>query len=167
MPDVFISYSTVDRISAKGIYDYLLAMGLDPFMAEASLGPGQHWSSEILNALDNSSWVFFLASRSACGSAWVQQELGAALRKRVVPIIWEIRPDELPGWMKERQALDLRGKTPAQVTEEYDRLIRQIIEEKHHAISDIERQNGWKTILGIAAFFGILGALSNNESEKE
>jgi hypothetical protein len=35
--------------------------------------------------------------------------LGAS--KKLIPIIWEINPEDLPGWINQNQALDLRGGT--------------------------------------------------------
>jgi hypothetical protein len=55
--------------------------------------------------------VIVLASRVACASAFVNQEIGGALlgSKRLIPIIWDINPNELPGWARSVQAIDLRG----------------------------------------------------------
>jgi hypothetical protein len=71
----------------------------------------KQWSSKIRQALQQSPWVVFLASRAACTSPCVQQEVGGAVfgSKNLVPVIWDINPEELPGWAKEYQALDLRG----------------------------------------------------------
>ncbi len=43
----------------------------------------------------------------------VQQELGAALsaQKRIVPVVWDLDPSALPGWINRKQALDLRDTT--------------------------------------------------------
>ncbi len=35
--------------------------------------------------------------------------------KKVVSIVWEFPPSELPGWTAESQAIDLRGKTVAEL----------------------------------------------------
>ncbi len=107
--DVFISYSTKDEGAARFLHQHLTNEGMSVFLASASLQPGQRWSQEVLNALRTSSWVLFLASRAACSSAWVQQELGAALitQKKLVPIVWDMPPSELPGWIQGYQALDL------------------------------------------------------------
>jgi hypothetical protein len=77
------------------------------------VGTGQKWSHEIRSALNSSPWVVFLASRAACASPWVQQEIGAALaaQKKLVPIVWDIPPTELPGWASQYQALNLAGVT--------------------------------------------------------
>jgi len=87
------------------------------FLAPTSLPPGQQWSREILGALNASSWVLFLASRTACASPWVQQELGIALatQKKVVPIVWDIRPSELPGWTAQFAALNLAGASAQEI----------------------------------------------------
>lgn len=111
MPDCFISYSSQDQELANFVHLELSRLGVIPFMASASLQPGQHWSSEILNNLQTSNWVILLASRTACSSAFVNQEIGGALlsSKRLIPIIWDISPHELPGWARNVQAIDLRG----------------------------------------------------------
>jgi len=86
-------------------------------MASVSLNPGEGWSQAILKHLQDAKWVFLLASRAACRSAYVQQEMGAAIiaKKRIIPIIWDMSPSELPGWIKELQALDLRSMNIHQV----------------------------------------------------
>jgi hypothetical protein len=42
----------------------------------------------------------------------VQQELGGALagEKKIVPIVWDMDPTQLPGWVNEKQAIDMRSK---------------------------------------------------------
>jgi hypothetical protein len=110
MADVFISYSSGDVRIAQFLQKHLQAEGLSVFLASESLVPGQRWSQEILIALNTSGWVLFLASRVACQSAWVQQELGAAVikNKKLVPIVWDMSPSELPGWVAHFQPVDLR-----------------------------------------------------------
>src|SRR5258708_26993541 len=107
MPDVFISHSSVDGEFANFLHRHLTGEGLTVFLASVSLAPGQRWPQEILNALNASNWVLFLASRTACASPWVQQELGAALmsQKKLVPIVWDMPPSQLPGWVGHIQAL--------------------------------------------------------------
>ena len=75
MADCFISYASVDGELAYFVGDQLEARGLSVFMASASLKPGQNWTDEIWRHLRSSRWVVFLASRAACASPYVQQEL--------------------------------------------------------------------------------------------
>lgn len=113
MPDCFISYSSQDERIARFVNSELHRLGVSSFMASASLQPGQHWSSEIINNLRTSNWVILLASRAAVNSAFVNQEIGGALinSKVLIPIVWDINPSELPGWARNVQAIDLRDST--------------------------------------------------------
>lgn len=136
MADCFISYSTQDATFAQYIHSEMRRHELTPFMASLSLQPGVPWSTEIRRELQGSKWVIFLASRAACASAFVQQELGMALAggKRIVPVVWEITPAELPGWIKETQALDLRGATPQQIGHHVSSIATTIKQDKTTAL---------------------------------
>src|SRR4051812_17161930 len=111
MADCFVSYSRHDQAMADVVCHALRASGLDVFMAGASLSPGVRWSSSITESLAASKCVLFLASKAACGSPWVQQELGIAIgqSKKLVPVVWDMEPRDLAGWVAERQAVNLRG----------------------------------------------------------
>ena len=117
MTDVFISHSSPDLQFAQFLQRHLYSESVSAFLAPVSLSPGEHWPQEILNALSSSDWVLFLASRAACASPWVQQELGAALvtKKKLVPIVWDMPPSELPGWVGHYQALNLAGASSAEI----------------------------------------------------
>jgi hypothetical protein len=128
MSDCFISYSRHDERFAEFVRATLVAQGVSTFKASASLKPGEHWSSRIRANLTASSWVLFLASRAACQSAYVQQELGMALagNKKLIPIVWDIAPSELPGWVSQTQALNLCGATGEQVRDRILEIARRI-----------------------------------------
>lgn len=113
MPDCFISYSSQEEAIARQVYSVLASQEVSVFLAPLSVRPGDSWSDEIQSQLRKSSWVVFLASRAACHSPYAQQEVGMAiaLNKRVVPVVWDMSPSQLPGWLKDVQALDLRGLT--------------------------------------------------------
>ncbi len=117
MADVFISHSSADRQFAEFLHRHLTGEDLSVFLAPLSVSPGQRWSDEILKSLEASIWVLFLASRAACASPWVQQELGAALakQKKLVPIVWDMPVSELPGWTSQIQAIDLAGASAEQI----------------------------------------------------
>ena len=117
MPDCFISYSTNDEPFAIAVHRDLTAHGLSVFTAKISLRPGDCWSERTLEALKQSTWVIFLASKSACSSPYVQQEIGGALiaQKKLIPVVWQMAPADLPGWLNQTQALDIRNQTPAQI----------------------------------------------------
>jgi hypothetical protein len=117
MPDCFISYSSNDQLLANFIHSELTRQNLSVFMASVSLRPGEDWTEAIKSNLKASSWIILLASRAACRSAFVLQETGMALAtdKRLIPILWDINPSELPGWVDRRHALNLKGATLQQI----------------------------------------------------
>lgn len=113
MSDVFISYSVKDENLAQFVRSHLVAQGLDVFLASISLDIGEHWTPQIIEALRNSEWVFFLASKNALASPNVQQEIGGAIfgKKKLVPIMWDVQPNDLPRWVSDFQGLVLTGRT--------------------------------------------------------
>lgn len=116
MTEIFISYASEDEDLASFIHSHLQTERIQTFLAKVSLEPGERWGPKVLLALKRSKYVVFLASHSACRSAFVQQELGVAIavNKQVIPIVWNIGPEELPGWTAGYQCIDLRGKTQAE-----------------------------------------------------
>jgi len=134
MADVFISYSIKDEEFAKFMHKHLTNEGLSVFMASVSLAPGQQWSQEILQNLKSSPWVLFLASKAACASPFVQQEIGAAIiaEKRLVPIIWDMEPSDLPGWANQVQALNLTGASVDEVCHQISKISERIKADKNN-----------------------------------
>lgn len=114
MTKIFISYADEDRQLAQFVHDCLRQEGMDVFMAAIALKPGMKWDQKIIDALNASAVVFFLASEAANSSPYVQQELGAALslQKTVIPVVWKLAPEDLPGLLRNIQALDLRDISP-------------------------------------------------------
>ena len=110
MPSSFISYSSKDEEIAEILHRFLEHAGIDTFMAAVSIEPGKKWTEAIFENLSKATWVFFLATRNSCESQFVQQELGAALAtdKTIIPLLVDISPEELPGWVDRCQAIDIR-----------------------------------------------------------
>lgn len=111
MTAVFISYSSLDEEIAKSLYSAMSAAGVPTFLAGISIKPGERWTDVIFSNLEKSEWVFFLASKNSCMSHAVQQEIGASLiqKKTVIPVLIDILPEELPGWVGMHQAIDLKS----------------------------------------------------------
>jgi hypothetical protein len=155
MADCFISYATPDRVLAEDLRRQLLDHGVTVFLAPVALVPGAKWTDEVRRELVSSNWVFFLASPTACQSPYVQHEVGGAhfSGKRLVPVTWSVAPEELPGWAKDYQALDLRGSSPDQVRAQVDVLASRI---------GADRQKGY-LFVGLLLFLLVaLGVTSNN-----
>jgi len=109
MADVFVSHASSELRLANFLKRHLEAEGHSVYVAALDMQPGQKWMPAILDSLKSSPWVICLASRKACASAWVMQEMGAAIgaNKKLVPIVWDQSPSELPAWMRQYQAVEL------------------------------------------------------------
>lgn len=128
MPDIFISYTKSDSTIAHFLYKHLINENLDVFLAPISIEPGELWRDEILENLRETDWLLFLASKEACNSEYVQQELGAALglEKKIVPILWDMSPRDLPGWIDQKHALDFRGAENTKIKAEVRRIAKSV-----------------------------------------
>lgn len=135
MPDCFISYSSKDQRLADFVYSELSRQGLSVFMASVSLKPGENWTDSIIANLKSSSWVLLLASREACQSAYVLQESGMAMvtEKVLIPIVWDISPSELPGWINRKHAIDLKNATIEQIQIHISQLAQMVKQDKFKA----------------------------------
>ena len=111
MSSAFISYSVKDEHLARGLYSATSMAGIETFLASISIEPGSKWTDVIFDKLDTADWVFFLASKNSITSPAVQQELGASLmqKKTIIPLLIDILPEELPGWVGNHQAIDLKS----------------------------------------------------------
>lgn len=107
--DIFISHAQADLPLAEYLHRHLTQEGLSVYLASVSMSPGERWKQSILDNLRSSTWVICLASRAACESRWVMQEMGVAIgaNKKLVPFVWDMPPDALPGWMQQYQAVNL------------------------------------------------------------
>jgi len=132
MADVFISYSVKDEELAQFIRDHLLKKELNVFLASISLNEGEHWTPQIIDALRDSEWFFLLASKSALASPNVQQEVGGAIfgKKKLVPIMWDVQPEDLPRWISDYQGLVLNGATIENINLQVSQLAQKVKSDK-------------------------------------
>ncbi len=129
MADAFLGDTKTDRDFALQSQGYLQEnLGITTFMAEVSLAPGEVWPDRVWNALMASRVAIFLMSRAACRSPSVNQEFGGArsARARLIPVVWDMDPSELPGWIAQHQALDLRDKHESYFAEQLERIAKDI-----------------------------------------
>jgi hypothetical protein len=132
MPDVFISFTTADRELAHYVRGHLHAHGLDVFLAPLSIPSGYQGDQAILTALKAAPWVLVLASKAACSSPYVLQEFGIAVgvalgvQKAIIPVVWDMDPGKLPGWLSRYQAIDLREDLPTRLGPALDHLVGRV-----------------------------------------
>jgi len=132
VPDIFISYSVQDEKLARFVKDHCENQKLDVFLASISLDIGKHWTPQIKSALKASNWVFLLASKAALASQNVQMEVGGAilLEKELVPIMWDIEPQELPRWIADYQGIILKEATIENINLKISQLAAKVRSEK-------------------------------------
>lgn len=77
---VFISYAREDAVSARRLADDLTCMGVEPWLDQEQLLPGQAWESAIQTALEESDFVIVLLSQRQVGKrGYVQREIRRAV----------------------------------------------------------------------------------------
>jgi len=117
------------------VHDHLRAQNLEVFLAPISLTVGNHWTPQIMDALRSSEWVFLLASKNALESTNVQHEVGGAIfgKKKLVPITWDLQPNELPRWIADYQGIVLTDANMKGITEQVSQLAARVKASKEKA----------------------------------
>ena len=102
LPRVFVAYAHEDSVEAGRIFDALLRAGLDPWIDQRKLLPGQNWHRAIRNALETSDFVVCCFSRNSLHKrGGFQAEIRYALESaRRLPLdevfLLPVRLDECP-----------------------------------------------------------------------
>ena len=112
---VFLCHSSSDKPAVRRLYHYLLDQGIDAWLDEEKLLPGQDWNLEISKALDSSDIIVVCLSKSSVDKeGYVQREIKVALDKAlekpdgtifIIPA--RLEECELPYRLKPYQWVDL------------------------------------------------------------
>jgi len=96
---VYLSHGQADFLLADRIHRILDHMGLRAYMYEHFPHPGKRAGDAVLDAMKDAAEVAVLLTEGGAGSAWVHQELGAAiaLSKPIIPIVQTSSP-QAPGF---------------------------------------------------------------------
>jgi len=88
MADIFISYSTHDRVPAQKLVGRLRSEGFSVWIDESGISAAAQWSSEIVRAIESSTVFIILLSKSAFESHNVIKELSLASeeKKHIIPV---------------------------------------------------------------------------------
>ncbi|MEW5768525.1 MAG: toll/interleukin-1 receptor domain-containing protein [bacterium] len=86
---VFISHSTRDQGVVISLANLLSKFGVEVFVAEWYLAPGERVDKKVFEQIGRSDCVVALLTRNGIRSNWAQQEIGYSLRcnKAVIPIV--------------------------------------------------------------------------------
>jgi len=106
---VFISYSTTDTWIARKICEDLGRIGVEVFLDSKDIESGDDVEEAVRQHLVTSDELLLLVSSASLSSHWVMMEVGAArtLGKRLVPVLINVSPNELPQPFNRHLARDL------------------------------------------------------------
>lgn len=91
MKEVFISYSTLDSVSAETLRDILETNGISCWMAPRDIPGGSNYTKEIPIAIRGCTVFLLVLSQNAQNSHWVLKELDSAVNagKVILPFMLE------------------------------------------------------------------------------
>jgi hypothetical protein len=110
---VFISHSSDDRWIAKQMANCIerkgKRYGVRTFLDVKDIESGDRFPEEIRENIELCSEFIVLISSSSIDRDWVIGEIGSAwvLKKRIIPIIDKISPEEMPRILNQYKAIDL------------------------------------------------------------
>jgi TIR domain len=79
-PHVFLCHASEDKPAVRRLYERLVNDGIDAWLDEEKLLPGQNWQLEIPKAVRNSDAIIvFLSTQSVKKAGFVQKEIKLAL----------------------------------------------------------------------------------------
>ncbi|MFQ5915984.1 MAG: toll/interleukin-1 receptor domain-containing protein [Nitrospinota bacterium] len=86
---VFISHSARDQWLIIALANLLAKFGLEPFVAEWYLTPGEHLDEKMLAQIEKADCIVVLLTKNGIRSNWVQHEIGYALNsgKPLIPLV--------------------------------------------------------------------------------
>lgn len=112
---VFISHSARDQWVARQMALAIEGKGrpyrVKSFLDEKDVESGDHIHESIRESIRDCDEFMVLLTRRSASRAWVLIEMGAAwvLRKRVVAVMEDVTPEELPDIMFPYKAVDINS----------------------------------------------------------
>lgn len=164
--DVFISYSSKDKVKADAICSHFEGRGIRCWYAPRDIKPGADWAESIINALENSKMLVLVFTGNANTSQQVLREVSTAVTQGmpIVPIKFS---EEEPThsmkyylatvhWLdaineKQERAIKLLGDRCELILKTGSHnLVEEVLEEEKHA-----QANSIK-VLGVIMIIGVL-----------
>lgn len=115
---IFLCHARADKPAARNLYRYLRSKGMDPWLDEEKLLPGQNWRQEIPKAISASDVIIICLSKNSVDKeGYVQKEIKFALDKalempegRVFIIPARLEECDVPESLKNYQWVELFEK---------------------------------------------------------
>jgi TIR domain-containing protein/uncharacterized protein DUF1566 len=124
MPALFFSYSRDDAEFVLRLADDLRAAGVDLWLDQQDIAPGERWDRAVEEALKSSGCLLVVLSPVSAASQNVLDEISYALDhgKRIVPVLY--KDCDVPFRLRRLQYIDFRSsydKSLAQLVKTIDR----------------------------------------------
>ncbi|MEA1965413.1 MAG: toll/interleukin-1 receptor domain-containing protein [Candidatus Aerophobetes bacterium] len=102
---VFISHSTRDRGLVIALANLLTRFGVEVFVAEWYLSPGEPLGKKVFIQIEKADCVVVLLTKNGVRSKWVQQEIGYALKtsRPLIPLVEKGTPSSDLGALQGRE----------------------------------------------------------------
>jgi cellulose biosynthesis protein BcsQ len=127
-PVVYISYSAkIPRIKTLGttIYNALKRVGLEPWLDQENILPGDNWVLESEAALLRSTAVLVLIGKAAVGDHQRAEIRNArSIGKRIIPVVIDAKPSDADPELANYQALTVRSRGPRDIEKMIDAVSR-------------------------------------------
>lgn len=150
----FLSHSGGDRNLATALKTRLEAVGVELYLAEHDLQPGRLLSTKVQQAIERSHCVVVLLTPAAADSAFVQQEIGYAIKceRPVIRLVDPSVPHTKLGMLEGREYIRLDPKNPEAAINDAEAYLTKLKDEKE-----------WRDIGVAAIVFGALVVLFSGE----
>src|SRR5437762_391085 len=126
MKRIFVSYSSSDRALAVLLQREFVRAGLQVWMDDQELRPGDHLLERLADAVHDVDHICAIVSRAYLASNWAKKEQSLALSKEVsegralvIPIL--VGDAELPAVLSDRVYADFRN--PGSFRRELEKLV--------------------------------------------
>lgn len=123
--DVFLSYSSVDRIYAEKLATDLLSWGVSVWWDQWEIKVGDSLIEKIQEGISTTSWLAIVLTPDSVSSPWVQKELSSVLISEVedakvivLPLLF--RDCTLPPFLRDKKYADFRR--------DYDQGLRDLLD---------------------------------------
>jgi hypothetical protein len=149
---VFISHSSRDQGLVISLANLLTRFGIEVYVAEWYLSPGEKLDSKVFREIDNSNCMVVLLTQNGTRSNWVQQEIGYALSKgkHIIPLVEDGTTGEALGALRGREYIKYDPYQPQQALVTLSDYIKRL---------KLDKEEQDKTLLvtaGILAFILLL-----------
>jgi TIR domain-containing protein len=114
---VFLCHSSIDKPFVRKLDTALRYCYISCWLDERDLDIGDSLHKSIGEAIKSCEYILPILSKNSIGSAWVIDELSAALalekesgEKRILPVLTDLSNQEIPVFLKDRLYADFRSQ---------------------------------------------------------